>query len=584
MKNTSIQKKQKPRAVFFGALFILAASSNSYAEQREVLPDGTAYLIFDNTAGKNTAAIVTNMSTKRTPNCTADDVLKNQLLNCFALGSNDIQVVQNDGTGTPVSMIGINNSKATSYENMNKPDRRFLFSPGKDLFDIDQYRVAADSLSSANTNLPSKTYGSITFFDFLLNIARNDTMHGIVRVKIPLLVTQNPLDVDGNSTGSTLSLCGEEQREACNYACGPGTTTSLTVGHTICAVQFPEGANININGSLMFDWVDSVTDAPIRPDQFPSDSSLINLDISIPLNINPAHVGSDGLTLESISDIQSITGTNQCANGSPCEAPLASSVPYSLIPSESKAMYEYIVRDSSGIGIPLDEPEFNKLSKTDQYHLLFPSGYAKGWHSAFEELKITPTIWNNLAFDVEVDPIEAAEAIKNNIDPNTLTISENSVRSESFSDIPALIYTGGLIRIRHHTNISGLIYASQAIEISQKSTGGRVVASKPAQHTPIEASLQYFNGAIIVRDGFYFEAEKQGGITLISNNPDSYSNTRLLKGPGIDGNFKAYDAATVPPVAQNHQNADTSIFTGQLSVAATATTPTGTQWVEIRPK
>ena len=588
-----------------------------------VTASGPAYVIFDNTAGLNSAAIMSNMATGRDNECSRNNVLIDNSCNGFSLGNNDVQVIQNDGTGNLVNMIGVDNSNSTSYENKGTEKQTYYFSPGQHLFDIDKFRNVANDMTALQTNQQLGTYGTITFQQFLVNIATGRTMNGIVRVKVPLVdimaQTQAYEGMEG-SPQSRYAMCGETPTAACSL-CGPGPETALEAGRTICGITLPENAQVRVNGSLMFDWVDCQTDQPVAISEFPSNPSEISFAISIPLNINPANLDAHGQTMQSITQIQSISGSNQCPQGaSPCDVTLNTTIDFSLVPQESKDMYEF------KIGTPLTAAVFGRLSKSDQYHLLFPSGYANGWSSAFSALGITPATWNDWGF---------------NVTASGNAITANDIRKDSFADIPALMYTGGTINIKHNTNISGLIYAPQAIEISQNGVtknncaaqviGGdddntlnahgndddtviascngitqqgddgdgnasdddpTVVAINTRTFTP---SYQYINGAIIVRDGFYFEATKPGGITLISNNPDSYSNTRLKNGTGIRKNFKPYRDVAINNTTGDgtagaggnqspENNQDNSILTGKNGVAQVVAANQGPQWVEIRPQ
>ncbi len=622
MKKRILNKSQM---LLLASGMLIAATGHTSPSDRApvVTANGPAYVIFDNTAGLSNAAIMSNMATGRNNECSKSNVLVDNTCNGFNLGNNDVQVIQNDGTGNLVSMIGVDNSGSTSYENKGTEKQTYYFSPGQHLFNLDDFRNAADEMAARQTNQQLGTYGTISFQQFLVNIATGRTMNGIVRVKVPLIdvmsLTQ-AFDGAENAPSSRYAMCGETPTAACSL-CGPGPNTVLEAGRTICGITLPENAQVRVNGSLMFDWVNCQTDQPVAIDEFPSNPSEINFAISIPLNINPANLDAHGQTMQTINQIQSISGSNQCPRGTaPCDIQLNAAIDFSLVPQESRDMYEY------KIGTPLTAAVFARLSKSDQYHLLFPSGYANGWENAFSALGITPAMWNNWGF---------------NVTSSGNTITANDVRSDSFADIPALMYTGGLINIKHNTNISGLIYAPQAIEISQngvtKNTctpqilGGdddnrinahgndddtvvascngiarqgddgdsnasdddpTVVAINTQTFTP---SYQYINGAIIVRDGFYFEATKPGGITLISNNPDSYSNTRLKNGTGIRNNFKPYrdvainnttgDGTTGSGGNQNPgNNQDNSILTGKNGAAQVVVANQGPQWVEIRPQ
>ena len=758
----------------FFSLFVATLPLASHAADG----NSDAAIIFDNTAGQNNAALITNMSTWRTPKCSRQDVLKDNSQNCIAMkGNNDIQVIQNDGTGNLLNMIGVNNSGSTSYENKNTPRQSYYFAEGQHLFDINEFRTAAANMTALSPSLDKNTYGVISFEQFIVNVANGKTMNGIVRVKVPLIVkTSSPGKAkshddddesnddgesgnddgnddgeDGNHSGKSdkhnksdddgesgnddgnddgessddddendghVKMCGEKPTAECGL-CGPGSNTVIEAGKTVCGHKLPANAQINVNGALLFDWVNCKTDEVIEVNEFPSNPSKIGFGISVPLNINPANINASTQTMASIHDIKAILGNGVCADGSPCNVQLNPTITWSMIPSESKEMFQYKINET------LTEARFATLSNTDKFHLLFPSGYANGWSTALNNLGITPATWNQWGFN-------------NGASGNSF--SSGDIRNESFQDIPALMYTGGLISINHHTNISGLIYAPQAIEISQLGVGGQDNSNdsqtcspgkgsnddgdddgsddssgdnddsssnddgqegdddnhgnacggkedddgdedgnddgkdddghgnksnddgdgdgnddstnddghsgqsdddsdedgnddgsnddgdngqnnnpNPPVNTPFVSSQQYISGSIIVRNGFYFEAKKADGVTLISNNPDTYSNIELDSGSEIPGNFQPHQSPYQapsgngsggngggpdgdgsnppddnsgggnppgdPPNAPNTPpgGGDNSILTGGLGGAQASTTG-GTQWVEIRPQ
>jgi len=521
-----------------------------------------ASVIFDNTAGVNKTAIMSNMATNRAPNCNRNDVLTGDG-NCFSLGSNDIQIIQNNGAGQLVSKIGVNNADSISDENKGTDKETYLFANGENLFDLDQFRTVAANIGELNpSGLNPDTYGTISYRKFIKNVALQRAMYGVVRVTIPVIKRGEV------EAGSNFELCGESTGAECNYRCGPYPFTKIKSGHVICAMTIANSAQVIVYGTLMFDLIDGVTGEPVPIDQLPTTSLLLTSQIVVPVSINPANHNLATREMKTIQNIQTLTGANHCPdaalNNTSCSMLINTPISYSLVPQESKDMYQFKT------GTALTAEVFSTLSRTDQYHILFPSGYANGWSTAFSKLGISASTWESWGFNVGTD---------------SATITANDVRGGSFSDIPALISTGGLISLNHHTNISGLVYANQAIEIVQRGGDSPATAITPV----LVPSYQYFNGALVVRNGFYFEATKPGGITMISNNPDSYSNTRLRNAAGIKGNFKAYvETINTPPglvdeeTPQIPQVSDRSIFTGQT--AAQASSSSGPQWVEIRPK
>jgi len=508
---------------------------------------GKAHIIFDNTAGLNNSAILSNMETNYSEECSKADVLEKSSCNGFALGNNDIQVVQNDLSGNLVSMIGVNNGDSTDDANMGKFNEANLFDGNNPLFKLQDYRDAADQLTKTVTGAPPGTYGTINFLKFLLNIAMGKTMYGIVRVKLPVFVAQ-----PGNKNST--QLCGESPKyPGCKKLYSPWPYTVIRAGATVVGVKFPPGSEINIKGTLMFDWYNVDTGKPLQPEDFPDDPSQISIKIHMPLNINPVNIDPSTQTMASVKEIVQITGDNSCATGKVCSVPIESPIYFSSVPQESIDMYKYKMYKRSGKDVTLNSAKFDTLSRAEQYHLLFPSGYAKGWSSAFKALHIKNADWQALGFET----------------PSATSITTaDGIRSPEFEDMPALITNGGLLRINHHANISGLIYAGQALEIAQDGDYDYLAGKLPYPFTP---TWQYFSGAIVVHEGFYFEAINQGGITLISNNPDTYSNTKLSNSNGVRMKFQAYS-----------KNGGTGILSIEES-GAQFSSENGPQWVEIRP-
>ena len=653
------------------ALFFLAYTVPGLSD----VDDNDAHIIIDNTAGLLNSAIITNMQTTKSEDCSKHDVLTKNRCNRFALnGDNDIHVIQADAERNLVDMIGVANTGSTSFDNKGTSKQTYLFSDDEHLFDIDEFRTIANDLTSQSTDdLPEKSYGSITFEDFLKNIKNNTTMYGVVRVKVPVVIESSSPGTppaggesddgdggddssddggddaddgsdDGNDDvsddsadddrkdddssprafkkGKRVKMCSGKKTKECAF-CGPAKNTVIAGGETICGVDLPENAQINVKGSLLFDWVNCKDERPLEISEFPSDPQKISFGIGMPLNINASNQNVSTGTMASIESIQAITGSSKCTSGSACDIEMSVSMSYSLVPESIKRQY----LDEQGR--PLTAEIYASLKPADQYHMLFPSGYAESWSEVFDKLNISQSQWND-TWNMYVEDS---------------TVTASSIRKSSFEDVPALMYTGGLVRINHHMNVSGLIYAAQAIEISQlgvggleaptvetcvpssdgsgddgddgeddgthgeddgttdddggisddsstdddvsdgtvdscrkseshksdddggeddtgdddhsddaatdddhdsddpshddDGSGGSISSGKPTSTPsttpsakPFTPSLQYLNGSIIVRDGFYFEALKPGGITLISNDPDTYSNTRVSKNNG----------------------------------------------------
>ncbi len=530
---------------------------------------GVGHVIFDNTANDNgSPGIITNMDTKYDPRCTKNDSVQKNTCNSFAVDPGAIQVMQRSTNNTLVAQVGVDNS-ANSYGNAGDQSTRLHYFDGDNLlFDLQRFRDAAEWISHKTpSGTTPGTYGSITWEQFIDNVANHRTMYGIVRVKVPMVEKgsgkntfhkQKPkiYGFCGKKNGNSNSNSNSNNTDTCNR-CGPEANgqTVLESGKTICDTKLPDTAAIDVRGSLMFDFVDCITDDVISPENLPESVQALSFQVAVPVNINPANVNTQDLTMQTIDGVAGLSITKSCGT-SPCSISITDDIPFTLVPAQSKQAYEY--RN----GAPLNETEFATLSEADKYHLLMPSGYAQGWLDAFNQLGITNDEWKQQGFRTARD---------------TGPITLDDIRSDDFEDIPAYMYTGGLVDMHYHINISGLVYVPQAIELEQKGVTFSVPDIAPGDtktnpqncpkknvHVPAK---QYIMGAVIVRDGFYLGAEDNGGVTLISNDPDSYSEVTVAN-YGIASDFQAYDRSSA---------------TGNNAASLVAAEP-GPQWVEIRAR
>ena len=556
---------------------------NDNCEPEFERPLGTAQIILDNTAAFSKNALFTNMSTKKTPVCNKSDVLSSNSCNSFSLGNNHIQVIQNDLNGNLTKMIGVNNPDSSSYNNTGTDAQLNYFAPDEHLIKIPKMRDLAEKITAFKPKLESGTFGNITFKEFIKNVSLGRNMYGVVRVEVPLARNENfsPIikrdqerdsdddnddsDSDRKNRNSKFRLCGEKPTAEC-LLCGPGNNTKIAPGSTVCGISLGDNAKINVFGSLMFDWIDCKTEEPISLTDLGDGGSDISFNIAVPLNINPINQTADNTSMRSIETLANIVGSNQCPTGSSCNLPLTGSFPFDLVnPDEMDKYYEKTK-------VNLTSSEFDSLSAENKFNLIMPSGYANGWALAFEKLNINAATWQNWVSDTP-DKLDTSNV--------THILTEADIRKASFQDIPAFMYSGGIVGIHHHANISGLVYIPQAFDLEQN---GLVKDNKT-----FIPSLQYINGAIIVRDGFYFEAQYQGGVTIISNNPGSYDQIKLDPSSTQSGKFKRFPADPLvvktieDPINDDLQGVGKSIPAEDPPNSDPRTNP-GAQWMEIRPQ
>ena len=571
-------------------LFALASqqSQTTYKEHAELeyKPSTPGALIIDNSMGKpGSFGIVTNMrtgldedSTQSAQGCENEDETRARACNSFELENGaSLQVIQQGTSGVLSVESGVFNQQSTSYENFGKDTQARLFEADNHLFDIDKFRNAAKELRKSNTNLAPFTYGNITWQQFIENVAAARTMYGIVRVEIPLQRLSDAPPVNNKKgkkryssrSGKRYGFCGQSKLNTCG--CSPGVKiegggdedyeeTEIKPGETICGVKLPSFSRIDVRGSILFDWVDCDTREPIKTQDLPESAEDLEIEVSVPLIINPAYPGSN-FTLNNMQDITALSAEKTCAPDQSCSFPLE--IPVSALSFAPPPEYSRFNKQFTG-------SEFAQLSMTDRYASLLPSGYVKGWEAAFQQLNITGKTWRDLNFQTPTadnDIISYAD------------IRADGTTSTGFEDIPSFMYTGGLFKLEHHINVSGLMYIPQAFDLEQNGIDleKRVKkhdeeyekkdkeyskysyfkkkyvresdyhnheyarCPKKTDHYEIRIpASQYISGAVVVRDGFSIEVEDEGGATIISNDPASFDNMRASGSGGLVQRFRPF--------------------------------------------
>jgi len=728
-------------------------------------------IVLDNTAALDPNGVITNLQTGYRNTCSKSDAIVNRRCNSINISPENFQVLRGaDDSDDLLVEIGADNPKSTSYNNKGTETALDLFEGNQHLINLNRIRSTADRISSLNPALPEGSYGTISWQQFIQNVANAQTMYGIVRVKVPLQAetieiiqnTQSTGDDDdhdsehddddhdsdhqssetSDDSNKTLSshssgdddeiedddghesetvqytVCTDRNLGACG--CAPDGSTNIEPGQTICGISIANNAQIDVRGAILFDWVDASTGAALSPQALPQSPADLYFKVTVPINVNPASPRDGDKVMSNIDQIAAISVNNRCGDGAPCSTVLNSEIPFYLVSQESKDEFRFLT------GISLTANVFRNLNKIEQYHLLFPSGYADGWALAFSKLGITAEQWQSWGFKT----------------PNTSGVmTANDVRSEAFEDIPAYMYSGGFVDMHYHVNISGLIYAFQALELEQKglfiqeqqtvqntpqesnsddddhdddghdddghdddnssdhhesssshekSTSGssdddhsgshedgddddhertvpqcgsesesdddghdddsnddddslRAEHSDSSSHHEKSSSMdhnddvrtteshdssddddhnesgsvriasncdseqveeiemqgirfpakQYISGAMIVKEAFYLEAKYNGGVTLVSNNANNYSNIVLSESSGASGKFEAFPSSPGTEATSLVNRATEYKFARQLAKANDKTADAdkdakllspGPQWVEVRPQ
>ncbi|MFZ5503463.1 MAG: hypothetical protein ACOY3V_08070 [Pseudomonadota bacterium] len=563
-------------------------------------------------------------------------------------------------SGAPVRDINNNTEPASgvcsSVSTQNQADatrRTTFFANGQHLFDLDRLRAAADYLYDYRTGVsqagiaftvshPAGTFGTISWAQFLNNIANNRTMYGMVRVLIPLqLGTAATYKSPGGGTASSIgetcasgspgtfmnaqfntvqqdavgniirdtsgnallnqkcvtagSLFGFCDHTAANSMCG---TTTLNGGPTNSTATM-SGGSIRVKGSLLYDFVSdnnyTITGStnnrsylkgdPISLEHLHFDAKAYTyIKVELPIMVNWANddctntakairtsyncgQGPDG-ALDNIDYINWLTGGTSANLGIYGVFDPPTTIDFLHVPQASKDAYQH------QFGVPLTTGVWGTQNQANRYHLLMASGYAQGWADAFRELGITSAKWTS----IPITPTFLAPAAS--ASDGILTVNE--IRGEAFEDIPAYLYSGGLVDMHQHLNLSGLMYVPQSLELEAKAANVR----------------QYVMGAIIMRDGFFIESQA-GSVTVISSDPTSFSNIRVNQNAAVNtfrpSATSSSGAATIGWVglgggglgttgSSGGGGGGTPIFGGGSGGSSSPIVPGQNQWIQIHPR
>lgn len=493
-------------------------------------------LIIDATASPNGTGVYTNMDTQRG---SATFGGRN------AFSSDNLHIIRSQ-EGELWDYVGIDSNPGASYTNGSIATRKLnYFKNGGHMLDLARYRNAASWLSKQKGVVG--TYGAISWKQFLDNARAGTTMYGLVRVQIPL--SKGGCDhCSQNALGASVS------KDKLYWYCDKHDDSCLAANTHISA-ENGSTAHIRVKGTLMFDFVDE-HGGSIGLDSLPASSgqdldTTLGFSIEVPISINAANDGDNDGIMDNLSDISHFASSAGTTFLDPTSYPIG----FSDVPAAVIALYPY----QHG-GTTLSAAVFNAMPHARQYHTLMPSGYAQGWKDAFDALGVSAKAWNKNAGFLLYDSGGTA-------------VSLADILNEQSEDLPALISTGGLLKINSHVNITGLIYIPQALALAQQSADRR----------------QYIAGGVVVRDGFSIS---QDGLTVMTRDDDSTGYVRIkssvLKGftpvgnNGLGSGYGLPDRA-LDAISHSDDNAPTApTRSGDDGV------PTGavleTRWVEIRPQ
>ena len=541
MKTQSIQK------IIF--MLLAASSNNLYAGGCE---SDYGEVIVDNTATSNVVAIGANLGFR------CDDRGSTAIDDGYggnAINISDFKVIQSGtDTNSEELQVFIGKSDNTISEfNYGTDEQLDLFAEGKHLFDLERLRTAADWMAdnvTPDAGVPEGSYGTISMSEFLESIAAGRTMYGMVRVKIPLQAGESDGELNAlgqtADAGSIYGFCGNSD-DLCS--CSPGESfDKIKEGETICGHDLPDDAKIKVKGGLFWDFVDSVTGRPLELAELPFVPRDLYFKVELPVMVNWAHdLDGDG-AMDNMALAKDYSDSYEDGDF------LNETFSFADVPQESKDQYNF---DN---GTALTEELFDALDSAAKYHMMLPSGYADGWAEAFDKLNITGADW------ITIPGMSKPFSVPKDVSG---VMTADDIRSGDFEDIPTYLYSGGLIDMHDHTNISGLVYVPQGMELEAKGAG---------------ITRQYLSGAIIIRDSFYIEA-KDGTVTVISSDPLSYSSARISATTSTVTSLNESNLSFTNSVYENSDESGTSTSTSiEGSGGSGAGTPGNLSWQEVRPQ
>jgi len=574
--------------------------------------EGDGRAIFDFTAHTDTHSITTNMSfTNFAGDSTAPECEYQQHSamtgNCIEGAETEVLVDEND-------TLNLYKGKQdnTHRENLrdNSDTRLTYFNKNKPWFDVERLRIAADWLQKnklLTVSLPDETKGAgatvdnpvtgtMTMRQFLRNVAADQTMYGVVRVLVGFEKDAKTGKIQHCSTTNDSGVCdcATDDLDEEHYNAEPHNGTyKAKIGDmichrfeeieaeiedhdndmrpdTLCGLNVTANSIIKVKGSLFFDYVYE-DNGGIHPVELNvndgEDDDIEEIDIGMPILVN----WDDGLT----QNQNPVVEGNGTLNPAIAQAIKAISVgntvdetkiSFDNVPQSALDAYNYYQHDKNPDFTYITTPgEFRAQPVSAQYHMLMPTGYAKSWADAFNKLHITAAEWENIMSDSGSNLPE----FKAPTNTTNTTWTADQFRTETFEDIPAFLYAGGFINIK--TNkifIAGLTYIPQAFTLE---VGGDELY-------PGVTATSYFSGAVMVRDGFFIQARKDG-LLLMSSDPSAYSKV-LTNGGRIPELSVSHSPGVFASNNSGGSGAPPAGY-GGLGVQKQVSPPL---WVEIRPQ
>lgn len=445
-------------------------------------------------------------------------------------------------------------------------------------------------------------YGAISWAQFVHNVANNITMYGIVRVLIPAqagtaTVTTNAFGTSPlpGITGVPDPIYGQCKTATTNTLClNPPTGAGIQPGAKITLTDWkgvkttytiPAGAQVKVRGSLFFDFVDGQKSYAtgvvpgIGLGQLPSGKEL-KFNMWMPISVNAGNDRDGDGIMDNLEYIESVSAGVVCSNFSgpnfPCSYRFKSAdiaIDPNQVPQEAvdtyNAQFNTNFRDSSD---PAFVTLFTSLNLPNQYHMLMPSAYARGWADAFAELNVSSQQWSDLGFLV---PAKRS---------TPLTTAE--IRGSNFEDLPVYLYSGGTADLGNHINISGLMYIPQSIELEVSGGGAKGGTGS------FTGTRQFVMGGIIVRDGFELESRQNSNQT-ISSDPLSFASARVNPN-ATTGSFLVTATSTLHGSGKSAMGVGVgggtpAVATGAgdkscVGCSSGTVNPGKVRWVEVRPQ